>query len=127
MTLPLADCGHAYHPPGPAGGPAGYATDPETNRTMCYPCADGRQRAEIAALPVCGRHGAYFDDRKAELTTWPGGRLATVTAAHYGPVRYTPTGGRYRRLNGRAVSPDGHVWAFRGTDTMDCVTMRRIK
>ena len=89
----------------PSGCTTGYARTVD-GRTICYPCADALQREEFAAADS---FSAYMDGGGRCITTWTGGRLATVTerARHRGGF-----GGEYWTF--RAVSPDGARWHGRG-------------
>lgn len=84
LTLPLS-CGHLTtrtdFSPGYCGG-SGYAT--MTNGAhICYPCADDRERDHLRTARTAM---AYLASDKATLTTWTGGRLATVTQITRQPV-----------------------------------------
>lgn len=115
-----ADCGHTYTPPGPAGGAAGYAKDPETGRTMCYPCADKLQREEMRTGTITG---GYVNETRRQVTTWTGGDLMRITGISYSTKRYGSMGWwRMRYIT--AVTEDGRVWHGQGSDQWDAVTMR---
>lgn len=97
LTLPLS-CGHLTtrtdFSPGYCGG-SGYATMPDGAR-ICYPCADAHERDHLRTARTAT---AYLASDKATLTTWTGGRLATVTQL---------TRGRH--------NIGGHLYRFRATD-----------
>lgn len=116
------DCGHLVTPvPGSVG--TGRATDPETGLTMCYPCAEDRERAWIAeGKPT----GVYVDEGKRIITTWTGAELGKITSLTRGVKRYTKTGA-YRMRSVTVRTPDGRDWYGRGSDDMDAVTIRRNK
>ena len=69
---------------------------------ICYPCADARQRAELATAE---HFFAYLSGDSKQLTTWTGGLLARVTRIDRRRVGF---GGE--RFYFRAVSPDGSRW-----------------
>jgi hypothetical protein len=71
--METADCGHTYEATGIG---TGYATDPDTQKTMCYPCADAWQREQMKDAKCV--FGYLSSDGKA-IETWTGGRLADVT------------------------------------------------
>lgn len=115
---PVADCGHAFNPPGPAGGAAGYATSrgpPEVS--VCYPCAEAGEREEMARSHATGgRWFSYLAADGSTLGNWTGSPLAVVVAC-------TPSGnlwadrlgsqmGRLYRL--RAIDGKGRLWVGTG-------------
>lgn len=118
------DCGHTVTPvPGSVG--TGEATEPETGRTMCYPCAEA---AEQEAIKTAETYSGYLTERHPNvITTWTGGVLAKVTSYGVGSERCTPSGGSYRPLFVRAETPDGTQWYGRGSSSWDVVTLRRLK
>lgn len=128
MTITLKpftpDCGHTVTPtPGSIG--TGKATDPETGRTMCYPCAEAWEQDRIKSADV---YSAYLTDLRPDvLTTWTGGVLAKVTSHTLGARRFTPSGGSYRMQYVQAVTPDGALWSGSGNANIDAITIRRRK
>lgn len=60
------------------------------------------------------------------VTDWHGAVLATVVRATDGPVRYTPTGGRYRITTVVARDTDGRQWIGKGSfDWSQLITLKR--
>lgn len=118
------DCGHTVTPtPGSIG--TGKATDPQTGRTMCYPCAEAWEQEKIKSVDV---YGAYLTERRPNvLTTWTGGVLAKVTSYSLGSWHYTPNGGRYRLQYLQATTPDGARWYGCGNANDELITIRRRK
>jgi hypothetical protein len=116
LTVKICDdCGADCIPNGCA---TGYAQTVD-GRTICYPCADALQRAELAvADSFCG----YMSGDGRRITTWTGGSLATVTqrARHRGGF-----GGDYWTF--RAVSPDGARWYGRGAGPEMFARLKRSK
>ncbi|MGW7531760.1 hypothetical protein [Amycolatopsis sp. NPDC054798] len=101
------NCGHN---PVPDGIGTGFATDPATGATICYACADERQRD---ALNHATRFAAYVACDSATLTTWSGGHLATIDPAdrhQAGERATTPTGHRWTRFTWHATDGDGGRW-----------------
>jgi len=49
------------------------------------------------------------------VTDWHGAVLATVVSSKNGPVRYTPTGGRYRITTVVARDSAGQRWIGKGS------------
>lgn len=115
MTTPeTLDCGHVSTPNGCA---AGYATRSDNTR-ICYGCANESQRAE---LKTADRFVAYLtvpvstDEDWANrrpgavnaslLTTWSGGKLATVVSLRR--TRHN-IGGYLYRFN--AIDVHGQHW-----------------
>lgn len=104
----MSDTLNCGHPPTPTEGPGtGYAETPE-GETICYLCADERQRAELEALEPGGEFFAYLSERRDgsgwlnySLTTWSGGHLADVRArdSRIAPgvdgLRFVSADGRY--------------------------------
>lgn len=59
------------------------------------------------------------------ITDWHGAELAQVTHSSNGPVRFTPTGGRYRVTQVIARDAAGNRWEGRGSfDWSQVITMR---
>lgn len=80
QTPELLDCGHLSQPQdwGNGSGLPGYASDRNSKRRICYDCADNEQRND---LKTHDRYVAYLTSTAEGpmLTTWPGGKLATIT------------------------------------------------
>lgn len=111
--MPIADCGHVYTSPGHGTGAAGYAVTPEGSK-ICYQCADGRERLSLHESKPGHRAQGYLTITTGiaprdvpRITTWTGGTLATVLSQHE-----TRSGFGGSRYYGRAVDPDGRIWAF---------------
>lgn len=104
----VCDCGHVPAPVPPGGGATGYARTHD-GRTLCYPCADAAQRAEIAAAEPGARHGGYLASDGRTVTTWTGGRLAYVWREW---VTAEGFGGRTVRV--WACDAAGGWWSGRG-------------
>jgi hypothetical protein len=125
----ILSCGHAptVSEPGTALAPVGtgYATWGPTGETLCYACADARERQAIA--DGADRFGAYVSETGRTLTTWTGGTLATVTALWKGPRRWSDRQGDWRMEYVRAVTPDGREWYGAHNADWQCVTMRARK
>lgn len=101
----------------PSGCGTGYAETAD-GRTVCYSCADKRQRAEFAAADsFC----AYMDGTGRTITTWSGGYLATITSLerHRGGF-----GGEYWTF--RAISR-GARWYGRGGGPGMFARLKRAK
>jgi hypothetical protein len=118
------DCGHTVTPkPGSIG--TGKATDPETGRTMCYPCAEDAEREAIKTADV---YSGYITDRDpTTFNTWTGAKLGTVVSYGVGSPQFTPTGGRARMRYVRVRTPDNVLWYGSGGADMDAITIRRLK
>lgn len=108
-------CGAACKPDGCA---TGYGITPD-GRKLCYPCCDAGERAEFAAAET---YCAYMSGDGRSISTWPGGKLATVTysARHRGGF-----GGEYFTVG--ATAPDGSRWYGRGGGPGMFVRLRRRK
>lgn len=114
------DCGHTVTPtPGSIG--TGKATDPKTGRTMCYPCAEEREREIIRSGEPTG---VYVNEDKRTVTTWTGAELGKITSLTRGAKRHTKNGPTQTRSI-TVRTPDGRNWYGRGSDDMDAVTIRR--
>lgn len=110
------DCGHRLLPP--AGIGTGYAETPDGVR-VCYRCADEKQRRDMRAIHAsgAGRVFGYMSADTRTVTTWTGGKLATVTRA---------TSNR-RQTFVRATDADGNRWAGVGpADTGIYVSLRPV-
>lgn len=117
----------------------GYATWIATGETLCYPCADARQRQVIAGGAMTF-HGyvmgtGIYDARLTSewrtvdgtLSTWTGATLATITHAKRGATRYADRG-PWHLTYIRAVTPDGRTWTGAlDLDNGQLVTMRARK
>lgn len=102
----VADCGHLIPalPLSHVGG-AGYATiEDKGMMTMCYPCCDAYQRE---AMKTAKSYNAYFSGDKSFITSWTGGKLATVTYYRSAAVGF---GHNPRRYYIRAITEDGARW-----------------
>lgn len=88
-----------------AAGPTGDAWDPQA-LALCYACADGQARLDLARSPPGqpAKVGAYLSADGRLLTTWTGGRLATV-------CRLTRRGNVWEPglLAVRAIDPQGRL------------------
>lgn len=116
------DCGHTVTPTPNSIG-TGKATDPRTGRTMCYPCAEERERGIIRSGEPTG---VYVNETEGTVTTWTGAELGKITSLTRGAKRYTNSG-CYRMRSITVRTPDGRDWYGRGSADMDAVTIRRRK
>lgn len=123
LTPFTPDCGHTVTSD-PDGISTGRATDPDTGRTMCYPCAEAFEQDKIETADT---YTAYVSSDGKRITTWTGATLAVVTSYGVGSTRFTPSGGSYRMRTLRARTPDGAEWYGSGSDSMDVITIRRLK
>lgn len=128
LILPthVADCGHRVQPAGGwplAGAPMlGEAKDADGS-TLCYQCADDRQREDMRTARV---FYAYVSRDQRRITSWPGGVLGEVTRYRSGR-RIDTAHGWYRNVSVRVKDVHGAEWAGRGSDQKDSITLRRIK
>jgi len=106
-------CGHDYPKPGPQGGAAGYARTRD-GEILCYPCADARQRSEMAESQT--DFYAYVSGDGERITTWSGGLLASITShgysrrGAYGGLHYwTATDTEGRKWWGRNGGSGMHI------------------
>lgn len=110
---------HCGHPPATSVLGTGFAV--YRGRTLCYPCADERQREDIKKADT---FAAYVTADRAALTTWSGGELARIT--RYRVRDHVAPGGRpYRMQYVWAVTPDGAQWHGRGTTEHGLIAMHR--
>ncbi len=122
LTPFTPDCGHTVTPKPDSVG-TGKATDPETGRTMCYPCAESDEREKIKTADT---YTAYVSTDGKTLTTWTGAELAKITSRTRGARRYGKDG-PYRMCSITATTPDGAPWYGRGKDDRDVITIHRSK
>jgi hypothetical protein len=118
------ECGELYVDHGVG---TGTATDPDTGRTYCYPCAGDLEAARFAASDRWLAYDAPVPGSRAgdphALTTWTGRELARVTRSRIGRGGF---GSRVVYL--RAVAPDGSEWYGRhSADWCEAVTLHRVK
>ncbi len=113
-----ADCSAAIVPPPGGTGAAGYARLPDGG-AVCYPCADSRQRIEIA---TADRYSGYLSADGRTVTTWTGGALARVVSAtrHRGGF-----GGEWWSV--AAGTSDGARWYGRGGGPGMFLNLRRCR
>lgn len=112
-TSATLDCGHVATPNGVG---TGYAVDRE-GRTLCYPCADAQQVAEVAEAQPGARFVAYVSTDGATVTTWPGGTL--MRGVRFGAVHpWSRKGWDGPRHYLTAVDPAGRVWSGTGAPGM---------
>lgn len=71
-TPKVLDCGHERTPT--EGLAAGYARRAD-NSTMCYPCADEMQRAEVLAATPGDKVTLYLNTAGTKVITWSGGEV----------------------------------------------------
>lgn len=118
--MPTADCGHTYPEQTGVGG-TGYATDRETELTMCYPCADERQREAMKTATV---FQAYVADDGKTITTWSGGKLADITrrSESASPLQYR---GVIHHI--RATDAQGREWYGKNSGNGMVITLRLRK
>jgi hypothetical protein len=106
----------------PDGIGTGYAVTMDGEK-ICYSCADTRQRDGMKTASIIG---AYISSDGRSVTTWTGGKLATVIRSTH--VRLTRVsfahGGSIRAI--RAVDDTGAHWYGRGSPGL-AVTLRRAK
>jgi hypothetical protein len=122
----ILSCGHTPTPDASPG--TGYATWNATGETLCYACADARERFVIANGATLFYGYVSSLSRGAHVTTWTGGELATITDVSYDGTRYTPTGGRMAMVTVYARTPDGRRWSGRfNRHGGDLVAMRARK
>jgi hypothetical protein len=70
----VLDCGH---PPTVPHNPMTSGTaHTQDGREICCACADNEQRA---ALATATEYAGYVDRKRKQITTWTGGKLATLT------------------------------------------------
>lgn len=71
----LLDCGD---PPTPTEGVGNGVARDSLGLTMCYGCADKRQREDMAD-PATRQIVAYVSSDEKKIITWSGGELANIT------------------------------------------------
>ncbi|WIV57897.1 hypothetical protein [Amycolatopsis nalaikhensis] len=123
----VLDCGHPATPDTSGTGATGYAIDPATDATRCYPCSDERERE---AMTRANTFVAYVSTDGRTLTTWPGGHLATIDPAdahQHGQRIYTPSGGRWTRYVWHATDVDGGRWGGVNGGPGLVIRMRRLR
>lgn len=121
-----ADCAAAIPRPEPGHtGGTGRAvfTGPDgTERSLCYPCADRRERETVASSRPGERFVGYIAGDGRHVTTWTGGTLMVIrresqTRAGFGGsmVQYW------------ARDPLGRQWYGRGSGRGMCIRLRLTK
>jgi hypothetical protein len=116
----LLNCGHRARPA--SGVAAGFAI--LAGYTLCYPCMDEWERSFMASSDV---FTGYVTGNHRTFTTWTGGELARVTNRTVSRRIRMPYGGDYRRIDVRAVAPDGSRWYGHASDAHDLITLRRAR
>lgn len=82
-TGTVLSCGHVLTDAMRDGTGTGYATDRTTGESLCYLCADDRQRASFLVAGMTGEPFGAYVSSSGDLTTWTGGVLARgVSRAH---------------------------------------------
>ena len=106
----------------PDGIKTGYAV-PRDGEKICHPCANTSQREGMKTARIIV---AYISSDGRSVTTWTGGKLATVIRSTYVELtRISFTHGRFIRAI-RAVDDTGAHWYGRGSPGL-AVTLRRAK
>jgi hypothetical protein len=110
-TFTCADCGKTF--PVQTSGGTGYARTAD-GKTICYACADIRERAELKdrSKPFC----AYLSSDGQRVTTWTGGELMRVTYSR--PCRLTRQSFTHSRESFRSICATdchGGQWYGRGS------------
>ena len=113
------DCGHE---PTPGKFSTGSATD-HAGRTMCYPCADSAQAADMATLGT-RRISLYLSSDGKNITTWTGGVMARVTE-HGASNRAGFYGSSIHYIRARDV--DGVMWFGKNGGPGMSITLTRAK
>jgi hypothetical protein len=109
----IVDCGHEAVAEGIG---TGYATMPDGKR-VCYACADASERERMRTADSMF---AYVSTDSRSITTWTGGKLATVTAVW--------TSDRARKTYVQATDVHGTRWYGQGpSETGNYVNLRRAK
>ncbi|GAA2628105.1 hypothetical protein GCM10010411_76730 [Actinomadura fulvescens] len=118
----ICDCGHPPEPVPPGGGATGYATWSPTGETLCYPCADQRQREE---LRTAQRAVVYLSDGQMHVTTWTGGLLGRVTRSWLGSTRCDTLSGPWRMRYVHVTDVHGGRWHGQGSDAWQAIVLHR--
>jgi len=121
-TFTCADCGKTF--PVQTSGGTGYARTAD-GKTICYGCADIRERAELKdrTRPFC----AYVSSDGKAVTTWTGGRLGDVISSRPCALTrqsFTHSRGSFRSVRVRDVH--GGEWYGRGSPGV-CIKLRACK
>jgi hypothetical protein len=96
----------------------GYGETPD-GKKLCYSCCNTQEAAEFSAADTfC----CYLSGDGSAATTWPGGKLATVT---YKKRQRGGFGGEYWTVD--AIAPDGSKWYGRGGGPGMYLRLRRRK
>jgi hypothetical protein len=98
MTAILLDCGHQASPHSDCTTATGHFD----GRELCWDCCNEIEREAFAKAQ---HYTAYLSGGGKQITTWPGGVLATVTALW--AVRNNFAG---EILRIRCVAPDSSQW-----------------
>jgi hypothetical protein len=121
MKTHCDDCGNAFpiYPKGHCGG-TGYANCSD-GKTVCYPCADKRQIAELLdrSRPFVG----YLSSNTNRFTTWTGGELGRVVAL---TEAYSGFHGS-RQTIVRVRDVHGALWHGRGAGAGMAIKLRPMK
>lgn len=96
----------------------GYGTTPD-GRKLCYQCCNARELDDFKSADV---FFCYLSGDGLSATTWPGGKLATVT---YRRKHRGGFGGEYWTVD--AVAADGSKWYGRGGGPGMYLRLRRRK
>ena len=111
------DCGHT--PTVPQSDITTGTTHTPDGREICCACADDMQRADLATAT---KTYGYVDRKRGQITTWTGGKLATLTHA------WTIRGGFVgTMLAWNAVDDSGNHWYGRNAGDGMATTLHRAK
>ena len=113
-----ADCGHEIVS---NGFSTGYATSRSTGQTLCYPCANEAQRADMISAQS---FMAYLSSDGSTVTSWSGGKLGTVLRETVRKgVGFSPDGRTYLRV----IDCRGKQWHGNGPGRGMYVRLRASK
>jgi hypothetical protein len=113
----ILDCGHTPTTPhSPITSGTAHTAD---GKEICTDCADAMQREE---LQTATKTYGYLDKKRKQITTWTGGKLATLTAAR--TIGHNLAG---TMIAWNAVDDNGQRWYGRNSGDGMATVMHRAK
>jgi hypothetical protein len=119
----LLNCGHEPSVRDDATRSVGTGYGTIEGYQLCYDCCEQWEVFDFTRATV---YSGYVNETTRKVTTWTGGKLATITAVRTDRRMWTGNGS-YRMRHVWATGPGGSRWYGKASHEWDLVTLRRVK